>query len=223
VEECRYADWICAEGSVNLVAPQLPDLHRLFEGDDKWTGNDVDLTLVEDAAKRYSMAVSVAVLVTTEDNYLVLHRRSSHVSEGGGGLAATATGHTQWRKDFRGAARPGLRVIESAGLRELKEEMNIDVDLKKPHGIIGAAFNLLHGRDLNFYLHYRTQMKRDEVSRASLRAKDNWEVANLVFVEAVKVDVNGSLLEPYADLLPSCNRHLRAALYSYGHLKPQYR
>ena len=219
-EKCSYADYVCRELSVNLRAQdRLPDMREFFEGE-AWGRSDIALSAAA-SAPVYSMAVGVAVLVTTRDRFFVLHRRSSMVSEGAGGLACTATGHTKWLRDigFTNIVLPWRRnspvSLKRSVRRELEEEMCIRehelVPDEKP--FVGAAFNLLHGRDLNFYAHYECTLTHEEVSRRRVRAKDAWEIASLVFVPVTAVTPDGTgFAPPFAGLLPHCNRHLRAAL-----------
>ena len=72
----RYSDYVVRELSVNLCAPgELPDMRRLFEGSD-WDDEFLDLSNLKDAARRYSLRLSVTGIVLTNDDYFVLQRRS---------------------------------------------------------------------------------------------------------------------------------------------------
>ena len=231
----RYTDYLVTELSVNLSGnPAFPidGMRALFEGED-WGALNVNLEDVPGAGRYYSMMIGVQTLVCTKDNFLVLHRRSNLISEGAGRLSSSAGGSTDWDRD--GASRPG--AIERAALRELYEEIGIP---KIEHGwsskgiqlpqdgrvFMGAAFNLLHGRDINFYCFLRSNVSHDEVSvfrggrrwwnPISRQACDNWEVASLAFVPADSVGVGGLLTGDFAAWNRYCNRHLRGLLYAYS-------
>jgi 8-oxo-dGTP pyrophosphatase MutT (NUDIX family) len=173
------------------------------------------------------MLTGVCALVTTIDGYLVLQWRSKYVSEGAANLAATGTGFAQWGKDFglsfrwpwvNCANREIPDVMRNAALRELREETGIARKhiLVPPREFLGAAFNLLHGRDLNFYAHYCANITHREVSRLLASAKDRWEIASLQFVPLEFIDDEGRLIGGFQYLMPRCTRHLRGALYAFA-------
>lgn len=226
-----WAEYVCRELSLDRRETSiLPDMRALFEGPG-WNGRD-GLDLLDILGKprgiatgdkprdRYSMLVNTTTLVTTIDGFVVLHRRSKHVSEGKGGLSATSSGFTHWDRDTRQADLE--RALESAALRELKEEMNLVwhgwqqdlVSIDRP--FMAAGYNLLHGRDLAFYAHFESVHDHKWISEHRLDAHDRWEIANLVFVPVECINDDGTFSHPIAHLQRECNRHLRAALYSFA-------
>ena len=106
-----------------------------------------------------------------------------------------------------------------AALAEVKEEVGLNskirghiVGYQKP--FVGAAFNLLHGRDLNFYAFFKSMLSSEQIFERYRKAKDNWEISNLVFIPLHKVDCeNGTLIYPFDSLMKDCSRHLKGALY----------
>jgi 8-oxo-dGTP pyrophosphatase MutT (NUDIX family)/predicted kinase len=126
---CPYNDYAVRELSVNLCAPgTLPDMRRLFEGP-AWDEEFVDLSNLKDAARRYSMRMSVTGLLLTNDDFFVLQRRSSSVASGVGSLGASVGGAVDFCKDALGWRRflCCLRKwnIEKSRLREFFEETGI--------------------------------------------------------------------------------------------------
>jgi hypothetical protein len=81
---------------------------------------------------------------------------------------------------------------------------------------LGAAFNLLHGRDLNFYSHFITHCKVTRISERRIKARDKWEVASLIFVPLECINNYGEFTSDFSGLLRECNRHLRAALHAFS-------
>ncbi|MGB9485484.1 MAG: hypothetical protein WCD04_05135 [Terriglobia bacterium] len=221
VTDCSYEKYLVTERAVNLSADtRLPDMRRLFEGK-RWDCNEVDLLDFAEARERFSMLISVAALVTTKDNFLVLQRRSNRVAQGLGVITTTCNGFANWEKDHARNSRPEYRRATSnlreAALRELYEETAIPKCKLKTtdNAFIGAAFNLLHGRDLNFYVHFETSLCHSGVAERRKHATSRWEVASLIFVPLSKIAEDGlSLLEPFDRLLPECARHLRGAIYA---------
>ena len=188
--ECKYSDYVVTDTAVNLTAEgRLPDMRRLLEGP-TWDTNNLDLSNISDAAKRYSMLVNVTVLMTTKDKYLVLQRRSNRIAEGAGGLNATAGGFSQRPGDLRGLRRwtNPFSSLRSEALRELQEETGIlpEMLIQDSEGLtkpfLGAAFNLLHGRDLAFYAHFHSRCSHFDVAQCRGTADSAWEIASLAFV-----------------------------------------
>jgi 8-oxo-dGTP pyrophosphatase MutT (NUDIX family) len=225
VTDCSYEKYLLTEGAVNLTADtRLPDMRSLFEGK-RWDRREVDLFDFAEAGKRFSMLLSVAVLVTTTDNFLVLQRRSNRVAQGLGVITTTSNGFASWRSDYLSFKNRliwrircrGVSNLRNAAFRELYEETGIPRRRLEhtDNAFIGAAFNLLHGRDLNFYAHFKTSLNHHEVARLRKTAKSRWEVGSLIFVPLSKIADDGlSLLEPFDRLLPECARHLRGAIFA---------
>jgi hypothetical protein len=218
-----FADYFSNELSVDLKADlRLPDMRPFFE--DEWrTGGTWDLSLAA-SGRSYSMAFGTAMLLITADGFLVLQRRSSHVSEGGGNVSASSSGFVNYRVDIGFARHLPFRLhkdrpadLKWAALRELREEIGVGNrrDEVKFVGFLGAAYNVLHGRDLNFYALATTKLDHAEISRRRLKAADRWEVASLVFLLADELSLSaGAQIEGrYAGLDSELNRHLRGALY----------
>ena len=214
VIDCPYEKYLITESVVNLTAgTRLPDMRRLFEGE-HWESNKVDLLDFQEARKRFSMLVSVAALVTTDDQFVILQRRSRRVAQGSGVITTTCNGFANWKRDYSRFAEPDLR---HTALRELYEETGIPKEKLRStdNSFIGAAFNLLHGRDLNFYAHFTTSLTHHEVSERLRHAGSRWEVASLIFLPLSKISDDGlSLLKPLDGLQSECSRHLRGALFA---------
>lgn len=201
----RYNDYLLAEQSVNLEIPgQLPYMREFFEGPDWWS-KDVDLNSLEKAAKRFSMMVSITVLIVTIDNYLVFQRRSIRVQAGQGGLTTSASGSVEWndvdgRKIFHEGIIPRIRQtnerysLKNSVFREIREEIGLLKDdfFENDKPFIAAAFNLKYGRDLNFYALLKSKLSREDISRTFNKeglkkliysaGHDQWEMAHLVFM-----------------------------------------
>ena len=221
VAKCQYLDYRCTDTAVNLYPVEgLGDLRRLFEGQG-WDSQSIDLCDVREASDRYSMLINVNVLVSAKDGsgkeYLVLTKRSSYISEGGGYFATTASGASEWDSDFNPSH--GSDGIKLAALRELREETGIKPDhLDNPAApcFMAAAFNLLHGRDLSFYAHFRSNLKVGEIWDLVRKARDHWEMQHLILVPTSEIDPNGKLKGHFASIQPACNRHLIAALRAFA-------
>ncbi len=218
VQHTNYRNYLCTEGSVNLVSPdrQLPDFRRFFEGD-TWESGGLDLTDLSGASARYDMRLSVQAALITSDDYLVLARRSHEVKNAKGGIGSTAAGGALYNDVVEGLSR-GYDLF-AAVLRELKEETGVAVNdllLGKVPGcnFCGAAFNLRYGRDLNFYAYLETCLRFDELEKLRSDASDRWEVAHLVPVPIDCIDVQtGNLTGKFAQLLGNA-RHVRGVLRS---------
>jgi 8-oxo-dGTP pyrophosphatase MutT (NUDIX family) len=222
----RYYDMIAREQSVDLIAPGvLPDMRRLLEGA-SWDEGGLDPSDVRESATRYSMWVSVTGLVLTKDDYFVLQRRSSAVAAGVGSIAASLNGGVDWSAD--------CDDLQMAALRELQEELGLCPAFHilaspavpvppRDRPFIGAAYNLRYGRDLNFYCCFASSLFSSEVSelRKTLffersRARDAWEVENLVFLKRDCVTVSAIESGEIDRVLPNRARHLVGALYSWA-------
>ena len=224
---CFWSDFICTEGAVNLTSKTPPfKMRDLFEGE-AWT----NLEDVPKAGERYSMLVGICALVTTKDGYLILERRSSHVSSDPGKITSTANGGIQWSDMFPEFPRfhffrvlgswffrtacPHKRSPAWAVLRELKEETGINIrrNCEVNRIFIGAGFDLVHGRDLNLYASLRCNLSLKQVSAHRARAKDRWELDHLIFVDPRYIGPHGTLTGPFKEL--DFDRQLRAALLCY--------
>jgi predicted kinase/8-oxo-dGTP pyrophosphatase MutT (NUDIX family) len=123
---------------------------------------------------------------------------------------------TQW--DLRKAALRETR--EEIGLRRSdfvtdKSSDNLVPPFERP--FIGSAYNLLHGRDLNFYCCFRSKLGSQEISsRRDKHTRDKWEVDNLVFLESNKVTVSAIRQGQLDCFLPNRTRHLLGALYAWA-------
>jgi len=213
-------------------------MREFFEGD-PWRERRLELHRVRAASARYSLIVSVAVIVTTVEGFLVLQRRSHLVQAAVGGIAASATGTVRWR-DLevhrpvgQGARRRIDLTVRSGSLRravfrQLREEIALSRDdfEEDPAPFLAAAFNLRYGRDLSFYCHLASRLTRAEVSkrfamRRGLRArlkgvgKDRWEAAHLVFVPVEEIAADGSP-SPFLSSILGDSRHVRGALYAFA-------
>jgi predicted kinase len=207
----EYADYLVAEQSVSLEVPgQLPYMREFFEGCDWWSKN-VNLDSVQAASQRYSMMISINVLIKTKDDFLVFQRRSPQVQSAPWGLTSSTAGMVELAdvKDRilvhqgiipqrrRAKDRLGRTSLRNSLFREIREELGLlEGDFKpNPKPFIAAALNLKYGRDLNFYAYLECKLSRDEVSkvfnkgsRARKRnffysaGRDRWEVSHLVFM-----------------------------------------
>jgi hypothetical protein len=220
---CRFSEYAYRELSVNLNAGErLCDMRALFEGP-RWHQHAVDLDNFAYAKERYSLFCGVCMLVITSDGYLILQRRSRSVSQGAGGLGASVTGFCDW-KDFEQNRNWRVSLKHSA-LREMREELGVSeyqlVDTRRP--FFAAGFNLLHGRDLNFYGCWRAKIDAAKVGQLHREeARDRWEVASLVFVPVTAISQDGTLTGGFANIYQQCNRHLKALLYAFARVKPDY-
>ncbi|HEY5212245.1 MAG TPA: AAA family ATPase [Acidobacteriaceae bacterium] len=229
---CRYNDYVVRELSVNLCAPgTLPDMRRLFEGP-AWDEEFVDLSDVKDAARRYSLRMSVTGLLLTSDGYFVLQRRSSAVASGVGSLGASVGGAVDYRKDAVGwqmfLPYPHDWNLGKSLKRELREEIGIAAKHLlplKPGPFIGAAFNLRYGRDLNFYALLQTKLSSSKISakRLSWRARDHWEVDHLEFLHCNRVTVESICSGALQGQLSGRSRHLMGALYGWAVYQGKFR
>lgn len=221
---CRYYDYTCREHSADLYAAGvLPDMRRLFEGP-RWDERAIDLADIKESAKRYSMSVSVTGLVLTRDGYFFLQRRSGYVATGIGSLAASVNGRADWKKDCNDLAWSARRELEEEiGIQ--REWLDEAMELVPPtaHPFLGAAYNLRYGRDLNFYCCFQTRLESWEVAAhrkrhlfERSRARDAWEVANLVLLDSKKVSVSSLRSGELERLLPGRARHLLGALYAWA-------
>lgn len=125
--------------------------------------------------------------------------------------------------------RPWKWDLRETALRETKEEIGLKIgDFERNRSdkyvppfdcpFIGAAYNLLYGRDLNFYCCFRTKLSssqlNDRVRRRSTR--DKWEVDHLVFLDRNKVNTVAIQSGEIDTLLPNRSRHLLGALYAWA-------
>ncbi len=118
--------------------------------------------------------------------------------------------------------------LAKTALREIKEEIGLEEDVfvhsdgekncvppfKRP--FLAAAYNLRHGRDLNFYCCLRTHLKAKEISAERSNARDKWEVEHLVFLPRDKVTVRAIRSGELEQVIPKRARHLLGALYSWA-------
>ena len=117
--------------------------------------------------------------------------------------------------------------LAKSALREVREEIGLKADafyessekgnvppVKRP--FIGAAYNLRYGRDLNFYCCFRTWLKSEEITAQRKRARDRWEVENLVFLHRDDVTVRAIHSGELEKALPGRARHLLGVLYSWA-------
>jgi 8-oxo-dGTP pyrophosphatase MutT (NUDIX family) len=118
--------------------------------------------------------------------------------------------------------RTALRETEEEiGLREHDFVRQVDSDDSVPpfeRPCIGAAFNLLYGRDLNFYFCFRTTLKSHEICsrRRDRRTRDRWEVDNLVFLDLNRITAKAIREGGLDHILPRRSRHLLGALYAWA-------
>ena len=121
--------------------------------------------------------------------------------------------------------------LRSTALRETREEIGLaHRDFLKGRDwsdtlvppfecpFLGAAFNLLYGRDLNFYCCFRTTLRSDQISacRKKRQTRDRWEVDNLVLLDHKKVTMGAIQRGELDRLLPNRSRHLLGALYAWA-------
>lgn len=231
-----FVSHICTELSANLYVEGRFgfELRQVFEGP-PWSQSDpqnrldrLDLGNLPEASKTYEMLVGVQVALTTADDYLLLQRRSDLVQSATGGVASSGAGSAQW-KDLAGKTGS----LTKTALREIGEEIgwapHSKDDLSAP--FLGAAFNLLRGRDLNFYCHFHThwtlqeinaglgrwqriagRLKRRPVPVGVTRAPDAWEVAHIIPVPITALLSDGTLRQPFSSILGDA-RHVRGLLY----------
>lgn len=179
-----YYEYLCREQRVHLEIPgQLPYLRAFFEGP-AWYGGGLQLVDL-DSSWRYSRVVSTCCLITTEDRYLLLQRRSAFVGAAAGGMVGSAAGFAKWSdvddavlmRLFRRMPlfrrQPDPVSLAEAALREIREELGLtarDFDLDKDtRPFLAAAFNLRYGRDLNFYAHLHFKRASTELSHVFAR------------------------------------------------------
>lgn len=230
-----HETYLITEQSAHLEVPgQIPYLREFLEGP-SWSERRVDLSQRGFAKSHYSLAVGVQTIVTTNDGFVVLQRRSHHVQAAAGGMGCSGGGHIEWtdinwRARWLGNSQQSLR---RGMYREMREELGLGSECfytdKEP--FIAAAFNLRYGRDLNFYAHLHCKLTRQELAkgfRGSLPrpgfyvARDRWEVGHLAFVHvndildrrhtgSDRIVFSTSLEELLGD-----GRHVRGALYAFA-------
>jgi len=237
VGRCRYEDFLMTDyATLWKIEPQEASMRDLLETRTDGDGWIAPTDFVE-SAKRFSMMIGVTVLITafqqgTQEPVLILQRRSGRVKEGKGGVGASASGGMEWRRDrimppSLGPYDPRTWILGAkslsvmkAALNETYEELGLRPrDLRgggvMAPAIIGAGYNLLHGRDLNFYLHFHSTLSFEEILRCSRDARDRWEMQHLVPVrlrDLVAAWQGGSSSRVAAALASDGNRHLLAAL-----------
>lgn len=232
-----FVSHVCTELSANLHREGRYgfELREILEGPGwirarrsaEQIGDGVKLDLdpgdLRQSSKTFEMLVGVQAALTTADGYLLLQRRSHEVQSAGGGVVASGAGGAQW-KDLAGKQES----LIGTALRELKEEIGwvphpYD-NLTAP--FLGAAYNLLRGRDLNFYCHFHTHWFLHEISAGwprlrnlskrkplgTNRARDRWEVAHIIPVPLGAVSETLILEPPYNSILGE-SRHVRGVLY----------
>ena len=219
----EYTDYLVAEQSVNLEIPrQLPYMREFFEGDN-WANKSLNLSVIRDSCARYSMIVSVSLLITTSDGFIVLQRRSNLVQAAVGGIASSATGMVNWH-DVNGIF--GRRSMKRSLYRECLEELGLFQEdfFQEDKPFIAAAYNLKYGRDLNFYAHFQCNLTQRQIStkflqRRTLRSyfrggrRDHWEVAHILFIPTNWVNVRGEFAPRLEEILgDAC--HARAIIYA---------
>ncbi|MFN0072933.1 MAG: AAA family ATPase [Chloroflexota bacterium] len=221
--ESSFREYLATEGAVNFRSfDGAIDLRGVLEGE-RWAAGAVHLHDIGYTSRHFASAVSVAVLVTTNDGYLALQRRSSQVIHGAGHFATTASGFVSWDRDVvpdlpdcqKSPPTPhALADLWTAVLRELWEEVGLTESdlLYEARPFLAAGYNLLHGRDLNFYAAVRTKLGRSDLLERTRSATDGWEHSELRFVPVTELGASGLFTGAEAELMPQCNRHLRAAL-----------
>jgi 8-oxo-dGTP pyrophosphatase MutT (NUDIX family) len=209
-----------------------------------WDCGKLDLLDCSEAAKRYSMKISITGLLLTSDERFVLQRRSDRVLSGSGNLGAAVAGSVDYHRDVKA---PGYlpRIVwerfpellgrwslEQTVLREIREEIGVtrsDCSFPNSGPFIGAAFNLRYGRDLNFYSIATTAMASYEIGEThqdrikhgwspwkGARLRDKWEVDRLEFLDARNVTTRSTVDGNLARMLGGASRHLLGALYSWA-------
>jgi hypothetical protein len=89
-----------------------------------------------------------------------------------------------------------------------------ELPFKRP--FIAAASNLRYGRDLNFYCCFRTHLRAEDIGVQRRKARDRWEVANLVFLRRNCVSVRAIRSGQLGRNLSKRARHLVGALYAWA-------
>jgi predicted kinase len=219
VQVCRgdFMSYLCTELSANLRVDGRYgfEFRELLEGP-TWNRAEasaekplLDLENIRKGSRTHEMLASVQLGLTTSDGYLVLQRRSNRVQSAVGGVTSSGSGTAMW-KDLSS----GHRSLKETAIRETCEEIgwlpHEDDDLRAP--FLATAFNLLRGRDLNFYCHLHTRRTFREIAEAAPRAQHSWEVAHLIPVPLEAIEANGTLQQPFENLIGGA-RHLRGLLY----------
>ncbi len=235
-----YMSYVCTELSSNLYVEGRFgfELRELFEGP-AWCQSQppvtkLDLSNLEKTSQTYEMLVGVQVALTTHDGYLILQRRSNLIQVASGGVVASGAGAAQWID-----LTSRKRSLTETALREIEEEVgwvpHKEDNLDAP--FLGAAFNLLRGRDLNFYCHFHTRWTLDDISaKATLRrraynclprtvrsrprgatlARDAWELVHLIPIPITEIKIKrdgGDILSPLLKSQLGDSRHIRGLLY----------
>lgn len=233
----EYYDQVAREQAVRFFSPGiLPDMRRLFEGQ-AWDKGSLNLLNCREAARRYSMFISITGLVLTSDNYFILQRRSERVSTGMNNLNASVAGSADFKRDRRRLR--GEWDLEKTITRELEEEIGIrssDLTFEERGAFIGAGFNLRYGRDLNLYgLAYLTKSAEDFCSErlqviehsdrilgrfarsvVNRRVRDKWEVDRIELLHKDEVTLGAITNGDLARRLKWPSRHLMGALYCWA-------
>ncbi len=235
--EREYADNVAREQAARLFSPGiLPDMRRLFEGE-AWDKGMLDLLDCQEAAKRFSMSISVTGLVLADDGYFLLQRRSRRVSTGMENLNASVAGAADFDRDHCDVR--DVWDLQNTMTRELEEEIGIqkkDLGWEKGGAFIGAGFNLRYGRDLNLYGFAQLNKCADVFcaerlriieqsdrftgrlarSLANRRVRDKWEVDRIELLHKDEVTVHSIQSGELARRLKSPSRHLMGALYCWA-------
>jgi hypothetical protein len=116
--------------------------------------------------------------------------------------------------------------LRNSALREIAEEIGVSRFRHSDHAedgvpaferpFIGAALNLRHGRDLNFYCCFRSELEASDIAAQREVARDSWEVASLVFINKRDVTLDRLVSGALDGLLPNRTRHLNALLYAWA-------